>query len=119
MKALRAPLMALLLLSTGQCGTVSPALADDPMNVPLESLRVFDYDRTLCNDQWNTCSDYDRTSFQSQFPGRALSELGLYPEAHRLGGLDLDSDDYAPTITPGPAYTEGWLYPYEGRTTEE
>ena len=73
--------LAFLLLAIGSCVEHRLAHADDPMNKPLDSLGVFDYDRSLCNDRWNTCGDYERTSFGFKYPGRSLSELGLYKEA--------------------------------------
>jgi hypothetical protein len=57
------------------------AAGSDPLNVPLESLGVSGYDKTLCSDRWNTCSDYDRQQFDQRYPGRPLEELSLYPPA--------------------------------------
>jgi hypothetical protein len=76
-------LALVLLLFTSNFGSCekSVAYADDPMNKPLDSLRVFDYDRGLCNDKWNKCGSYERTSFGWTYPGRSISELGTYPEA--------------------------------------
>ena len=39
------------------------AASSDPLNVPLESLGATGYDKTLCSDRWNTCSDYGRQQF--------------------------------------------------------
>jgi hypothetical protein len=57
------------------------AAGSDPLNVPLDSLGVAGYDKTLCSDRWNTCSDYDRQQFDQRYPGRPLEELSLYPPA--------------------------------------
>ncbi len=55
------------------------AAGSDPLNVPLESLGVRGYDKTLCSDRWNTCSEYDRQQFDQRYPGSPLEELSLYP----------------------------------------
>jgi len=98
-------LALVLLLFTSNFGSCekSVAYADDPMNKPLDSLRVFDYDRGLCNDKWNKCGSYERTSFGWTYPGRSISELGTYPEAKpyrepltgELSGQPADQGDAA------------------------
>jgi hypothetical protein len=83
LRDLRIPLViyvAFILLAIGSCVEGRFAHADDPMNKPLDSLGVFDYDRRLCNDKWNTCGNYEGTSFGFNYPGRSISELGLYPQ---------------------------------------
>jgi len=60
------------------------AASSDPLNVPLDSLGATGYDKTLCSDRWNTCSNYDRQQFNQRYPGRPLEELSLYPLARGL-----------------------------------
>ena len=57
----------------------SAAYADDPLNQPLDSVGVSGYDTTLCNDKWNRCSEYDRSQFDSKYPGTSLDSISLYP----------------------------------------
>jgi len=55
------------------------AFADDPLNQPLDSVGVSGYDTTLCNDKWNTCSNYDRSQFDTRYPGTPLEEISRFP----------------------------------------
>ncbi len=64
------------------------ALADDPMNKPLDSVGVSGYDKNLCNDKWNTCSEYDRSQFDTKYPGSPLEGISLYPLSERRQTLD-------------------------------
>jgi hypothetical protein len=107
-------LVLLLFQPFGSCANT--AYADDPMNKPLDSLRVFDYDRSLCNDKWNTCGDYERTSFGFQYPGRSISELGLYPEAEERQVTPIKD-----RLTGSSIDTEGarWLFENADWTPEE
>jgi hypothetical protein len=76
--------MALVFSLAGDISIViqpSYAGVDDPLNVPLESLGATGYDKTLCSDRWNTCTEYDRQQFDQRYPGRPLEELSLYPLA--------------------------------------
>jgi hypothetical protein len=110
-------ILALVLLLFQPFGSCSrPAYADDPMNRPLDSLRVLDYDRSLCNDKWNTCGDYERTSFGFQYPGRSISELGLYPEAEERHVTPIEE-----RLTGSSLDTEGarWLFENADWTPEE
>ena len=68
----------------------------DPLNVPLDSLGVKGYDRTLCSDRWGSCSHYDREQFDTKYPGQPLDELSLYPldKASRRGDYRTERDDY-------------------------
>jgi len=51
----------------------------DPFGVPLDSMPVRGYDKTLCNDKWNKCSSYDREQFDTKYPGSSLESLSFYP----------------------------------------
>lgn len=64
--------LALFLLLSGT------AYADDPMNQPLDSLGVHGYDTTLCSDRWSNCSEYDRSQFDTKYPGTTLDSISLY-----------------------------------------
>ena len=86
------------------CGAWEPVFADDPMNQPLDSVGVTGYDTKLCNDKWNTCSEYDRSQFDTKYPGTSLDSISLYPlkesdEAYRSPKFreaseeELDGDD--------------------------
>jgi hypothetical protein len=68
-------------------GVTTSAFADDPMNQPLDSVGVSGYDSTLCNDKWNTCTDYDRQHFDARYPGVSLNTLSLYPISPREEGV--------------------------------
>ena len=61
------------------CGTWELVFADDPMNQPLDSVGVTGYDTKLCNDKWNTCTEYDRSQFDTKYPGTSLDSISLYP----------------------------------------
>lgn len=61
------------------CGTWELVFADDPMNQPLDSVGVTGYDTNLCNDKWNTCTEYDRSQFDTKYPGTSLESISLYP----------------------------------------
>ena len=78
MRDWRTYVVALFLL-LARCGTPELAFADDPMNQPLDSVGVRGYDTTLCSDKWNTCDDYDRSQFDTKYPGTSLNSISLYP----------------------------------------
>jgi len=69
-----------LFLIVGRCtGTPDLAFADDPMNQPLDSVGVKDYDSKLCSDRWVTCDGYSRIQFDFKYPGTSLDSISLYP----------------------------------------
>lgn len=71
--------VSFLLIIASCTGHSQMAHADDPLNLPLDSVGVSGYDRTLCSDKWNECSSYDRQQFDTRYPGSALDDISLYP----------------------------------------
>lgn len=92
---------ALFLLVARCTGTPDYSYADDPMNRPLDSVGVTGYDTTLCSDRWSTCSAYDRSQFDTKYPGTSLDSISLYPLAEKAvdevsRGHDLRDTDTDP-----------------------
>jgi len=87
-------LVVLFLLLVSSCAEPQLSYADDPLTQPLDSVGVTGYNTELCNDKWDSCTEYDRQQFDSKYPGTDLDTISLYPLAE-------GTENYNPLASEG------------------